>query len=105
MPVLREKLLAVKGVGPETADSILLYALNKKSFVIDAYTRRIFSRHGLAQDSEAYERWREIFTSALPSDRDLYNDFHAQIVRTGKACCRKVPRCEKCSLRRFLGPA
>lgn len=102
MPVLREKLLAVKGVGPETADSILLYALNKMSFVIDAYTRRIFSRHGLAKDHEAYERWREIFTQALPENRDLYNDFHAQIVRVGKEHCRKVPRCDGCPLRRFF---
>ncbi|MFA5167626.1 MAG: endonuclease III domain-containing protein [Candidatus Omnitrophota bacterium] len=102
MPVLREKLLRVKGVGPETADSILLYALNKTSFVIDAYTKRIFSRHGLAKDHETYERWREIFTRALPENRDLYNDFHAQIVRTGKDHCRKIPRCEKCPLRRFF---
>lgn len=102
MPALRAKLLAVKGVGPETADSILLYALNKTSFVIDAYTKRIFSRHGLAEDHETYEGWREIFTRALPENRDLYNDFHAQIVRTGKDHCRKVPRCVKCPLGRFF---
>ncbi len=102
MPVLREKLLAVKGVGPETADSILLYALNKPSFVIDAYTKRIFSRHGLAKGHEAYERWREIFTRALPESRDLFGDFHAQIVRTGKDHCRKVPCCEGCPLKRFF---
>jgi len=102
MPELREKLLAVKGIGPETADSILLYALDKKSFVIDAYTKRIFSRHGLAKDHETYERWRELFTRALPENRNLYNDFHAQIVRTGKDHCRKVPRCEECPLRRFF---
>ncbi len=102
MPALREKLLAVKGVGPETADSILLYALDKTSFVIDAYTKRIFSRHGLAKDFEPYERWRELFTRALPENRDLYNDFHAQIVRTGKDHCRKVPRCEGCPLRDFF---
>jgi endonuclease-3 related protein len=102
MSALREKLLAVKGIGPETADSILLYALNKTSFVIDTYTKRIFSRHGLAKDHETYQRWREIFMRALPEDQDLYNDFHAQIVRTGKTHCRKVPRCEKCPLQRFL---
>ena len=102
MPALREKLLAVKGVGPETADSMLLYALGKASFVIDAYTKRIFSRHGLAKDHETYERWREIFMRSLPEDRDLYNDFHAQIVRTGKDHCRKVPRCDTCPLRRFF---
>lgn len=102
MPGLREKLLSVKGVGPETADSILLYALGKTSFVIDAYTRRIFSRHGLAADREPYERWREIFTLALPPDLDLFNDFHAQIVRLAKDHCRKVPCCEGCPLRRFF---
>ncbi|MFH1799301.1 MAG: endonuclease III domain-containing protein [Candidatus Omnitrophota bacterium] len=102
MPVLRKKLLTVKGVGPETADSILLYALGKMSFVIDAYTKRIFSRHGLAKDRDTYEQWREIFMRALPENRDLYNDFHAQIVRTGKDHCRKVPRCERCPLQRFF---
>lgn len=102
MPVLREKLLAVKGIGPETADSILLYALDKTSFVIDSYTKRIFSRHGLAGEREAYDSWREIFMRALPRDRDLYNDFHAQIVRTAKAYCRKVPHCEACPLRMFF---
>ncbi|MFH0984582.1 MAG: endonuclease III domain-containing protein [Candidatus Omnitrophota bacterium] len=102
MPLLREKLLAVKGIGPETADSILLYALDKTSFVIDAYTRRIFSRHGLAGEHEAYDAWREIFMRALPGDRDLYNDFHAQIVRTAKAHCRKIPLCEGCPLRSFF---
>jgi endonuclease-3 related protein len=102
LPVLRQKLLAVKGIGPETADSILLYALGKTSFVIDAYTRRIFSRHGLAAEGESYERWREIFSLALPHDLDLFNDFHAQIVRTGKDYCRKTPRCEDCPLCRFF---
>lgn len=102
MPVLREKLLVVKGIGPETADSILLYALGKTSFVIDAYTRRIFSRHGLAAEGEPYERWREIFTQALPADLDLFNDYHAQIVQTAKTYCRKKPRCEACPLRSLL---
>lgn len=102
MPKLREKLLAVKGIGPETADSILLYALGKTSFVIDAYTRRIFSRHGLSGERETYDVWREIFMKALPRDRDLYNDFHAQIVRTAKVHCRKVPHCGTCPLRRFF---
>jgi len=102
MPELRAKLLAVKGVGPETADSILLYALNKTSFVIDAYTKRIFSRHGLAEAHETCEGWQEIFTRALPGDRNLYNDFHAQIVRTGKDHCRKIPRCVECPLKVFF---
>lgn len=102
MPVLRAKLLEVKGIGPETADSILLYALGKRSFVIDAYTRRIFSRHGLAQESAPYETWRGIFTRALPGNLGLYKDYHAQIVRTAKEYCRKVPRCDGCPLRRFF---
>ncbi len=102
MPVLRKKLLAVKGIGPETADSILLYALRKRSFVIDTYTRRIFSRHGLAPEQASYETWREIFTQALPPDLDLFNDYHAQIVRTAKTYCRKVPRCEGCPLNRYF---
>lgn len=100
--LLRQKLLSVKGIGPETADSILLYALDKKSFVIDAYTKRIFSRHGLARNHEHYERWRELFTRALPEDLDLYNDYHAQIVRLGKEYCRKSPHCIPCPLRRFF---
>lgn len=102
MPALREKLLGVKGIGPETADSILLYALGKRSFVIDAYTRRIFSRHGLAPDHAPYDVWRGIFTQALPRKLVLYNDYHAQIVRTAKEYCRKMPRCEVCPLRRFF---
>jgi len=102
MPVLREKLLAVKGIGPETADSILLYALGKRSFVIDAYTRRIFSRHGLAPEEASYETWRQIFTRALPEGLDLFKDYHAQIVQTAKSYCRKVPRCGKCPLFRFF---
>lgn len=102
MPVLREKLLGVNGIGPETADSILLYALEKKSFVIDAYTRRIFSRHGLMAEDEPYEAWRAALMRALPSSRGLYNDYHAQIVQTAKTFCRKKPRCGECPLCAFF---
>lgn len=101
---LRAKLLAVNGIGPETADSILLYALNKKIFVIDAYTKRIFSRHGLASHKEDYARWQEIFMSALPARTALYNDYHAQIVRLAKDYCRKTPRCDSCPLKSFFVP-
>jgi len=101
IPVLRQKLLSVKGIGPETADSILLYALDKTSFVIDAYTKRIFSRHGLASSEAGYDAWREMFTQALPDDRGLYNDYHAQIVRLAKDFCRKLPRCGDCPLGGF----
>ncbi len=101
-PMLREKLLQVKGIGPETADSILLYGLDKPSFVIDAYTKRIFSRHGLADFEENYEVWKSIFEKALPKKRELYNDFHAQIVKLGKDYCRMAPQCGNCPLKRFL---
>ncbi len=99
--ILRQKLLGVKGIGPETADSILLYALNKRSFVIDAYTKRIFSRHGLASAAESYDHWQRIFVKALPHNTRLYNDFHAQIVHVGKGFCRKEPRCGLCPLNSF----
>lgn len=87
--VLRRKLLEVKGIGPETADSILLYAAGKPFFVIDAYTRRIFSRHGLIPSGgDSYEAWQALFQSAVPSSRAVYNDFHAQIVNVAKLHCR-----------------
>jgi endonuclease III related protein len=98
----REELLAVKGVGPETADSILLYAANMPSFVIDAYTRRILSRHGLAPADAPYDELREFFMDALPADAPLYNEFHALIVRTGSALCKpKSPACSECALEPF----
>lgn len=99
---LRRKLLEVNGIGPETADSILLYALGKKSFVIDAYTRRIFSRHGLAEESDGYDSWQNIFIKALPQRRALYNDYHAQIVKLAKDYCRKTPDCKNCPLKGFF---
>jgi endonuclease-3 related protein len=95
---LRDKLLAVKGVGPETADSILLYALDKPVFVVDAYTRRAFSRLGCLPPGVDYETAREFFTRHLPVDVPLYNDFHAQIVYLGKDYCRPKPRCGECPL-------
>jgi endonuclease-3 related protein len=88
---LRQKLLAVKGIGPETADSILLYAAQKPYFVIDAYTKRIFSRHRLFRYEHSYEAWRRLFQDALPQKISLYNDFHAQIVAVGKHFCRTKP--------------
>lgn len=95
---LRTKLLGVKGIGPETADSILLYALGKRSFVIDAYTRRIFSRHRLACHDLDYGSWKRVFERALPRSRGLYKDFHAQIVRLAKEFCRTQPQCGLCPL-------
>jgi endonuclease-3 related protein len=95
---LRAKLLAVAGIGRETADSIILYAAGLPIFVVDAYTRRIFSRLGLIRGTEDYDEIRALFESGLPKDVALYNDYHAQIVLLGKDVCRPRPRCEACPL-------
>ena len=99
--VLRPELLGVNGVGPETADCILLYALEKPSFVVDAYTRRIFSRLGLVDSGVEYHELRARFVCALPEDRMLYNEYHALIVTLGKEICRPKPRCDRCPLERM----
>jgi endonuclease-3 related protein len=102
---LREQLLRVHGIGPETADSILLYAGERPVFVIDAYTRRILERHGLATPNHSYEQLRSLFESNLLRDAQLFNEFHALIVHTGKHFCRKSnPNCSACPLRSFLPP-
>lgn len=98
LPTLREKLLAVHGIGPETADSILLYALDKPVFVVDAYTKRIFSRHGFIPEDYSYQQIQDFFEANLSPDVQLYNEFHAQIVYTGKQFCRPKPCCEGCPL-------
>ncbi len=95
---LRRKLLSVNGIGPETADSIMLYALGKPVFVVDAYTKRILSRHGLLCERAGYDDVQRIFEKNLPTDRRLFNEYHALIVRLGKERCRKVPRCGGCPL-------
>jgi len=100
---LRQQLLAVHGIGPETADSILLYAGNHPVFVVDAYTRRILQRHGLAAGNESYEEIRRLVEKSLPNDPQLFNEFHALIVRTGKLYCRsRAPVCSQCALRPLL---
>ena len=106
MAVLREELLAVNGIGPETADCILCYALGYPSFVVDAYTRRIFSRHGLVAESVGYEDLRGLFMDRLPPDTAMFNEYHGLIVRVAKEWCRKGKRfCEACPLGGFLpGP-
>jgi len=101
--VLRENLLGVHGVGPETADAILLYAGRHPVFVVDAYTRRMLERHGLAEPTHSYEEIRKVFERSLPSDAPLYNEFHALIVRNGKEHCRTSnPRCSECPLHSLL---
>ena len=100
--VLREKLLAVNGIGPETADSILLYAGGVPTFVVDAYTKRILSRHALLDGNEKYEEVKQLFETNLPRDAQLYNEFHAQIVNVGKNYCRRKPHCDNCPLRGTL---
>jgi len=99
---LREKLLSAKGIGPETADSILLYAGRKPVFVVDAYTYRMLTRHGLIGEETDYAEMQELFMAALPADAALFNEYHALIVRLGKEYCKKSrPRCQQCPLRHF----
>jgi endonuclease-3 related protein len=96
---LRHRLLAVHGVGPETADDMLLYAFERPVFVVDAYTRRIFTRLGVLSGNEGYETIRHGFEQALGPDAALFNEYHALIVRHGKDVCRPGPRCAECCLR------
>lgn len=101
-PVLRAALLAVNGIGPETADCILLYAGQRPVFVVDAYTRRVLSRHGWIAGDESYDEIAALFVRHLPCDAKLYNEYHALIVEVAKRYCRTTPRCGDCPLRRFL---
>jgi len=96
--VLRCELLSIKGVGQETADSILLYALDRPVFVVDAYTARIASRHHLLDEGADYGEIQELFESNLPADVNLFNEYHALLVRLGKEFCRPTPRCHSCPL-------
>lgn len=95
---LRESLVSIKGVGAETADSILLYAAGRPVFVIDSYTYRILNRHGIVDDQITYYELQELFTESLKPDMVLFNEFHALIVRTGKDFCRGKPLCDSCPL-------
>lgn len=100
--VLRDELLNIKGIGPETADSILLYAGERSVFVVDAYTKRIFSRHGYIDENAAYGEIQDEFSKSLPRNVGLFNEFHALIVELGKNLCRaKKPLCSKCPIRRI----
>ncbi|MBU1249376.1 MAG: endonuclease III domain-containing protein [Proteobacteria bacterium] len=96
---LRAKILTINGVGPETADSILNYALEMPVFVVDTYTGRIMQRHGLISEDCSYHELQNLFTDNLEPDPALFNEFHALIVRTAKDWCKKTsPRCESCHL-------
>ncbi|HEX9830076.1 MAG TPA: endonuclease III domain-containing protein [Thermodesulfobacteriota bacterium] len=95
---LRAELLTIKGIGPETADSILLYAARKPAFVVDAYTYRILRRHGLIPEECSYEEIQELFMDSLPQDVRLFNEYHALLVRLGKELCKKSPLCAGCPL-------
>lgn len=95
---LREELLLIWGIGPETADSILLYALGHPVFVVDAYTRRVFARLGLTAPNAGYQELKDYFTRCLPREVALYNDFHAQVVALGNRYCRSRPDCGSCPL-------
>ena len=96
---LRQELLSIHGVGEETADSIILYAAERPVFVIDAYTRRILGRLGLAPARDSYRAFQALFAESLPQDEGLFNEYHALLVRHGKDVCRKTPRCHLCCLR------
>ena len=104
LETLRPALLKVKGIGPETADSILLYALDQPTFVVDAYTFRILSRHGLLAEPCTYEDLRQLFMDHLPSEVGLYQEYHALLVRLGKEFCRPQPRCSACPLEDWPSP-
>ena len=95
---LRLKLLTINGIGPETADSILLYAFNKPSFVVDAYTKRFLSRHNIISNDAKYSDVKEIFERSLRKDTQLFNEYHALIVSLGKYYCKTKPRCEECPI-------
>ena len=102
MESLRTDLLAIRGIGPETADSIVLYAALKPSFVVDRYTYRIFSRHGWVEESISYEELREYFMGAMEPGVPLFQEFHALLVRTGHLYCRKTALCQSCPLNVFF---
>ncbi len=98
---LRTQLLQIKGIGEETADSILLYAGGKPVFVIDAYTKRIYSRLGITKPDWNYLQYQQFFMANLPQDVSLFNDYHAQIVHLGKHFCKRKPLCDECPLNNF----
>jgi endonuclease-3 related protein len=105
LPILRAELLAVNGIGPETADSILLYAGNLPTFVVDTYTQRVMKRHGWIEPAADYDAVKRRFESELSAEAALFNEFHALLVRVGNQHCRKTPDCDHCPLADLLPPS
>jgi endonuclease-3 related protein len=105
LTTLREQLLSVNGVGPETADSICLYAAEMPTFVVDAYTARVLKRHGWIEPEADYYAIKEHFESQLDDDVQLFNEFHALLVRVGNQHCRRTPKCDGCPLECWLPPS
>ncbi len=95
---LRNELLSINGIGKETADSILLYACNKPVFVVDSYTHRVFSRHGMAAEEAGYDEIQELFMDNLDHGTRLFNEYHALIVELAKTFCKTKPLCDRCPL-------
>jgi endonuclease-3 related protein len=103
---LREELLAINGIGPETADAILLYAGGLPTFVVDTYAHRILARHGWLDYDASYDDIKDYFESTLPNDAALYNEYHALLVRVGKDYCKRTsPNCQACPLAEMLPPS
>ncbi len=98
LPVIRKKLLSVNGIGQETADAIMLYALEKPVFVIDAYTKRIFSRHDILDYDLPYEAFQQLFHAGVRNEVPFFNEYHALLVRLAKNFCRTTPYCSGCPL-------
>jgi len=97
-PPERESLLALEGIGPETADSILLYAFSRTFFVVDAYTKRLFSKLGVIRGNESYDRIRGLFEGSLERTPEIYNEYHALVVAQCKRVCLRVPVCNECPI-------
>ena len=102
LATLRQELLRVNGIGPETADAILLYAGDLPTFVIDTYTARVLKRHGWIEPEADYDAMKHLFESQLPHEAQLFNEYHALLVLIGKDYCRPEPRCEGCPLQELL---
>jgi endonuclease-3 related protein len=102
LPELRRQLLSVNGIGPETADCLVLYVGRQPSFVVDAYTRRFMHRHDWCEPKVSYDDLAALFTAQLEPDPQLFNEYHALIVRLGQEHCRPRPDCSGCPLEKWL---